>query len=270
MKFTFESLRPEYEHLLAVSTVTRAAGAKARAVQLLSLKSHYAEVSEKTKTPVLWLMAIAERESSSDMRTYLGNGQSLSHVTTQVPRGRGPFPTWEAGAIDALHLLNIERVWPDWSWPRMLYEGEKWNGFGPRLHGRRTGYLWSGTDAYDGGKYIEDDVWSPTAHDPQLGIVPLMRALVELDPSLNLPDSSVSSDAPPQPPTPEPAEIEAVKWLQGALNKLDGAGLIADGSYGRITRLAVRGWQASHGLNVDGVAGPLTIAAIKQALNENT
>jgi putative chitinase len=56
-------------------------------------------------------------------------------------------------------------------------------------------------------------------------------------------------------------------WLQKALNLL-GADppLLADGSYGPLTAAAVRAFQRSHALQVDGRAGPQTIAAIEQAL----
>ena len=35
-----------------------------------------------------------------------------------------------------------------------------------------------------------------------------------------------------------------------------------DGNYGRITRQAVSAYQAAHGLDVDGFAGPATIASL--------
>src|SRR5258705_10572295 len=34
--------------------------------------------------------------------TCLGNGQALNRKTTIVPKGRGPFNSWEEGAVDAL------------------------------------------------------------------------------------------------------------------------------------------------------------------------
>ena len=39
-------------------------------------------------------------------------------------------------------------------------------------------------------------------------------------------------------------------------------GVAADGEYGPITRAAVRSFQASHGLLVDGIAGPQTLGAL--------
>lgn len=48
------------------------------------------------------------------------------------------------------------------------------------------------------------------------------------------------------------------RWLQESLNKVLGTTLVVDGMYGEATRAAVREFQARHGLQVDGVAGPIT------------
>jgi hypothetical protein len=64
------------------------------------------------------------------------------------------------------------------------------------------------------------------------------------------------------------ARKEEVKWLQAALNKLTDAGLIVDGIYGEKTKEAVRMFQQANGLQVDGVAGPITTKKIKELLDE--
>ena len=58
----------------------------------------------------------------------------MSH---DLSKGRGPFPTWEAGAIDALDLDRLNQV-TDWSPERASYEIEKFNGFGYRAKGVNT------------------------------------------------------------------------------------------------------------------------------------
>ncbi len=270
MQYPYAAFSDEYTRLLGACQITERLSTLAAAKRILALRPRYAEVTAKTRVPMVWLMAINERESGSNLFTYLGNGQSLRQVTTEVPRNRGPFATWEAGAEDALHLDHIDAV-TDWCWPHALYEGEAWNGFGPRMHGRHTGYLWAGTNVYAGGKYVADEIWDAGAWDKQIGIVALMKTLVSLDATLDLPGvvPAVSAKTIPAPlPVPQGHDggSHGVAWLQAALNGLQHAGLTVDGSYGRFTRMAVRTFQGAHGLTVDGLAGPLTIAAIEAAL----
>lgn len=56
------------------------------------------------------------------------------------------------------------------------------------------------------------------------------------------------------------------KWVQRSLNKILGLRLVEDGIMGAQTRSAIRTFQQRRGLAVDGVVGPKTEAAIKQAL----
>jgi len=64
---------------------------------------------------------------------------------------------------------------------------------------------------------------------------------------------------------------EDVRLLQTNLNRLgytdaEGRRLTNDGDYGRRTRLAVEAFQRDHGLVADGLAGPLTMAAVHLAV----
>lgn len=58
---------------------------------------------------------------------------------------------------------------------------------------------------------------------------------------------------------------EAVRDLQQNLSAL-GYPLAADGIFGRETEKAVRAFQRDHGLGADGIVGPRTLAALRQAL----
>jgi lysozyme family protein len=175
----FESLEAEYANDLALAKPTRSTDAIAAAKRLLVHRERFLLLQKNCGVPALWVMPVFERENPS-FNSYLGNGDSLNRPTHNVPRGRGPFDSWEAGAADALKFDDITEV-PEWTWPRACYQWELWNGFGPRNHGRPSGYLWSGMTVYRGGKYISDGVWSRGTWDHQLGTVILARAIAELD-----------------------------------------------------------------------------------------
>jgi murein L,D-transpeptidase YcbB/YkuD len=55
-----------------------------------------------------------------------------------------------------------------------------------------------------------------------------------------------------------------VRRLQELLRLVDGAKLAPDGIYGVRTRRAVKAFQRKHGLQVDGVAGPITVRKLEE------
>jgi lysozyme family protein len=279
MSFPFTELEPEYVRLLSQMRVTKVAEVNATAVRLLGyVRQHYAAVSaEPGMPPAAWLAAVGEREDGPGIFThYFGNGDPLDRPTRDVPRGRGPFTgpnAFQDGLRDAIAYDHIGETPPPWTWPGALYKGEAWNGFGPREHGRHTGYLWSGTSIYGGGKYVRDNVWDPNAQDEQLGIVPVMLRMAELDTTLALAgpltvaNHSGIAAGPVVPPMPPPVGVHSAATLQKALNALGADPALAiDGSYGRRTAGAVRAFQTEAGLPADGIAGPATWAAITEKL----
>jgi len=55
------------------------------------------------------------------------------------------------------------------------------------------------------------------------------------------------------------------RWLQSALKQLVDPALVVDGDLGPRSRAAIKTFQKQHGLTVDGIAGPATIAALEAA-----
>lgn len=270
MSYSFAALSAEYEVDLARMVVTREREINETAERLLKNLDRYQQVTAQDGVPVVFIASSFEREASSNFRDNPAQGDPLDRVSRDVPRGMGPYSgpdAWVHAAIDAYRLDHLDRVGAgNWNWPRFCYEGEAFNGFGPRMHGRKTGYLWSGTNIYSGGKYVSDGVWSSHADDEQLGIVPVAKRMVALNPSLDL-GSAVGSimvmTAQASPiVTPNTA---SVAQLQAALNKF-GADLDVDGSDGAKTRRAIRAFQRSHGLDVDGVAGIDTWKALNACI----
>src|SRR5262249_24324265 len=88
-------------------------------------------------------------------------------------RGQPPFQ-WDASAIDALTMAphELQKV-KAWSVERILYETEKYNGWGYLKRGNSP-YLLSWTSEYHGGKYVRDGVYDPSHWDEQAGCVGLI------------------------------------------------------------------------------------------------
>lgn len=148
-------------------------------------KRRYMHVEHVTGCPWYVIAAIHMREGSMNFGTHLHEGSSLSGRTKNVPKGRPktgtpPF-TWEESAVDALTVAPHDmRKVGRWSVERMLYELEKYNGWG--YMGRTNSpYVWAGTNVYSSGKYIRDGVFDPTYVDTQQGCVAIIKAIAEKD-----------------------------------------------------------------------------------------
>lgn len=280
MQHPFSVLESEYIDLLRAVKVTRPQAVDAAARYVISHKDRYAAVERETDVPIVMLGALHWRESSGNFSRNLAQGDPLIGPSVHVPRGRPvlqpgmSFPvTWEYAAIDAVKYDHLDDNSQPWSLPYALYKCEMWNGFGPRNHGIHTGYLWAGTNLYSGGKYVADGVWNPNVVDAQIGVVPILLRVADLDKSLALSvpfAATVPTKSAPAPQAP-PAGVggdadHGVVWLQQSLNALGFGPLVVDGNYGRRTREAVRAFQSSRGLEADGYAGPRTMPAIEASL----
>lgn len=154
---------------------------KAVADRLIFQKPRYQAVSkalaDKGYTIPWEFIAVAhQREASGDFTKYLGNGQPLNKKTTIVPRNRGPFTSWEEGAIDALlNAAPYAAKNKDWSIGGTLTKLEEYNGLGYASKGLPSPYVWAGTDQYSAGKYVRDGVYDPNHVDTQLGCAGLLK-----------------------------------------------------------------------------------------------
>lgn len=146
--------------------------------RILAAQNRYERVQAMTGVSWVFVACTHYRESSLNFNTQLGQGDPLHSVSTHVPKGRGPFNTFEDGAYDALvncapHAAAIH----DWSLPGMLTILEMYNGLGYAKRGLPSPYVWSGTDQYTSGKYVSDGVFNATVVDKQLGVAGLIMAL---------------------------------------------------------------------------------------------
>lgn len=146
-------------------------------------KARYQSIERATGVPWFLIAVIHRREGNANFGTYLGNGQTLARPTTIKPKGRGPFPTFEAGAIDALKIDGLDKV-QDWRIEKCLYYCEIFNGAGYDMKGLPSPYVWGGTSVQKPGKYVSDGRFSSAVMDTQPGCAPILKMISQLDPSV--------------------------------------------------------------------------------------
>ena len=166
-------------------------------------KSTYKAIEAKTGVPWPLIAVIHRREGSARFDTYLGNGDPLNKKTVNVPANRGPFKTFEEGAIDALAVDKLNLV-QDWRLEKMLYNCEVFNGPGYDVRGRPSSYVWAGTNIQMIGKYVGDGEWSASTWDTQPGCAPLLQLIQKLDPSVEYVRETFD-ESEPRVPVPAPA-----------------------------------------------------------------
>lgn len=157
----------------------RLSAVKSAAQTIVGFKDLYHEVEAGTGVPWWVTGAIDMREESFRHNGYLGNGDPLNRKTVHVPRGRGPFKTWYAGAIDAFHVSGWDRLPSGGHWDIVtcLMKCEVYNGLGYAHMGIRSPYVWAGTNMQQRGKYTADGHFDPSAWDQQIGCAAVWLAL---------------------------------------------------------------------------------------------
>lgn len=175
---------------------------------LVAAKPRYQAVEAKTGVPWAVIAVIHERESSQNWSRSLAQGDPWNRVSIHVPRGRGPFNSWEDAAIDALvncgpYLARKK----DWSIGGTLVNLELYNGAGYVSKGLPSPYLWAGTDQYLGGKYVADGVFDRHAWDTQPGCANLLKAMMAIDPTITFTGATITPIKPIPVPVPSPAPV---------------------------------------------------------------
>ena len=152
------------------------------AQRLVAAKARYQAVAAKTGVPWFVIAVIHQRESSQNWRGSLAQGDPWDRVSVHVPRGRGPFKSWEEAAIDALtKCAPFLARRKDWSLGGTLEALEEYNGVGYAKRGIPSPYVWAGTDQYASGKYVSDGRFDPSHVDQQLGCAALILAMMTID-----------------------------------------------------------------------------------------
>lgn len=154
--------------------------------QIVANKDKYKEISVACGGNIPWqfIGVIHNRESGCRFDRHLHNGDPLTARTRLVPKGRPlkgkpPF-TFLQSAVDALQMKGYHTI-TDWSMGNQCNLLEIYNGLGYRNKGVSNPYLWSGSQHYTKGKYIRDHVYSASVVDVQMGVMPLLKAIYDVD-----------------------------------------------------------------------------------------
>lgn len=228
---SFTALAPAYARLWAnlVPAPAHVPALQEICRKLIAHKATYQVVAQSVwSNPDYWYIValIDQMEGGGGCSTYLGNGQSLRKVTTEVPEGRGPFSSFLAGCKDALHYDGLDKIT---SWPieRIAYEFEAWNGWGYLNKPINDPYLVSQSNEYTKGKYIGDHDYSATAVSGQPGALTILKVLITLDPTIVL--TSVAAPAAPVPAiAPTPMETAVTTTVPVTTVAPAAAGLVID------------------------------------------
>ncbi len=181
-----KTLRTEYQKLFddCEITVARKPAVDQAMQKLLAARPRYTAVGGPLNIPWFFIGVVHAMESGTRFDRHLHNGDPLAGRTVQYPLGRPkdsepPF-TWEQSATDALQFEGLDH-WGDWSLAGTLYRLEKYNGFGYRMKHPEvlTPYLWSFSNLYSKGKYIQDGSFSATAVSQQCGGAVLLRDMLD-------------------------------------------------------------------------------------------
>lgn len=231
--YNFSSLKEEYAehwHNMVISP-ERLPIVEQIADKIVSLKDKYLSLEAQTGVPWYFIGIVHLRESNNDFSTHLHNGDPLDARTVHVPAGRPkagtpPF-SFEYSALDALKLKGYDKI-TDWSIERIAYCLEQYNGFGYRMRGVASPYLWASTNQYGKGKFIADGAkgWRPNVVDTQLGTMAVLKIILnktQTEVAILKPETTISPAA--EAPRPTNKELRKVskkfnllewwQWLTG-------------------------------------------------------
>jgi lysozyme family protein len=197
----------------AKARITRDATSVAERLCAGAAKVRYQVVARETRVPWFIVAVIHEREASQNWISSLAQGDPWNEVSVHVPKGRGPFPTFERAAVDALvNCAPYAARWKDWSAGGAMTLLEQYNGIGYAAKSLPSPYVWSGTDQYEKGKFVADGIFDPSVVDKQLGCACIIKAMMVIDPTITFTGVTIVPPKPPpitKVPAPQPQSVPA-------------------------------------------------------------
>jgi lysozyme family protein len=183
-KYDFKTCEKGITDLIASAHVIDLNAAKAIAVKAITFKARYQWVSDHSGIPWDMICAIHNKESSMRFTRNLCNGEPLNQVTKLVPKGLGPWTSWEDSAVDALKLqkriTDQLEVSNGWSFAEKLWWCECFNGLGYRAHNINSPYIWANSNQYSKGGYPSDGHYDPEYVIKNSGIFSVIWALNDI------------------------------------------------------------------------------------------
>jgi len=195
------------------ATFKAAASKQAASVakNLVAAKDIYLKISVKTGVPWYVIAVIHQRESGQRWDRSIAQGDRFDRPSIHVPKGRGPFSSFEEAAVDALvDCAPYASKWTDWSAGGCLTLLELYNGLGYANKGLPSPYIWSGTNQYKSGKYVSDGVFDPNVVDTQLGCAVILDCMHAIDESIDF-DNASEMKTPKVNPTITQEEADAIE-----------------------------------------------------------
>lgn len=153
---------------------------KQRALKQKDLYTRSANLVENTiKLKVPWqvIACLHAMEGSFDPAKQILNGEKWSRKTTLVPKGKGPWSSFETSCIDAFresHWKGVDFTNVD----SLLNAAERYNGIGYTKRCKASPYIWSFSNHGLGtGKYVADGKYDPNAISQQAGVACILKVL---------------------------------------------------------------------------------------------
>lgn len=149
-------------------------------------KKRYGAVALETNIPASLIAALHHRESNCDFRTYLHQGDPLGKPAVNEPNDIPVFDEWEPSAVHALLMKASVRDFHHITFrttdlnPLCAF-AERYNGHGYKNRNLPSPYVLSGTEGYSQGKFVSDGKFDPKVVDKQIGVLPLMRAVLDFE-----------------------------------------------------------------------------------------
>jgi lysozyme family protein len=157
----------------------------ARRLIAANAKAQYEAISAITNVPWYIIAVIHEREASQNFASSIAQGDPWNRVSVHVPKGRGPFASFQDAAVDALmNCAPHAARWTDWTIGGALTLLEQYNGLGYARRNLPSPYIWATTNQYVKGKFTSDHHFDPNAVDSQLGCAAMLARMKVADTSI--------------------------------------------------------------------------------------